>query len=146
MSHEHDQPYSQSQIVNLHIAGAAALPSPYPERGTISFEERTYEHQERHWVALIEYRVSRVQSITYVIALNRVAAIAWASDDKAIDPAEGEWWLRRDIVRRVEEDRHRSGRGIVFAPEHVPVIVVSDIATTAGQSAEYSMRPCCPDR
>ena len=133
---------SQSRIVNLHIAGAVTLPHPYPERGTISFERS----DEGYWTARLVYRASPVQTIRYIVLIQHLAAIAWASDDCPIDPAKGEWWLGRDIERRVNEDPHRSGRGIFYLAEHKAVIAQVELATTAGDAAEYASRPCCPDR
>jgi hypothetical protein len=151
---------SRQQIIQLYTGGTVPIPSPFPDVGAVSIRPDGYRLKpkgDQYSLVRVRYRVSPNQRITYVVRLEHVAAILWADDEGKVDPIHGDWWVGPEIQAQLKATSEATGStradggadiasplGIVYVNEHDPVLVQVELATTAGESTDAAIIPCCP--
>jgi hypothetical protein len=145
-----------SQTRRLYLAGTVAFPMPFPTVGKISIQPGNVTRSlrgagEGSLLVVIEEQGGFERSTIRVMMAEDVAAIFFykGEGNKVEDFENGEWMLGPAIKAEKKAERQRATarqdlkRGIVFIPEHRPVLTISETTQTAGAVGTPPMYPYC---
>jgi hypothetical protein len=151
------------QSRRLFLAGTVAFPMPFPATGVISIQKGNLhfshggEPQHATFVVVQEKPGSQRTTLR-VIRIEDVAAIffpgTWQNEsaskrvfhfargDRVEDLEQGEWFLNPEIdaakihtrLKIHVTNQDSDARGVVFVPEHRPVLSITEVTQTAGST------------
>ena len=141
------------QTRRLYLAGTTPFPMPFPTVGAISLEDGklTYSRQgpiETRLLVIVREEPGSEHATTRIILAKHVSAIFfYAGQGNRVDDFEnGEWVLGPYIsdekaIAKVTANfkNQRAKSGIVFVPEHRPVLTINELTKTAGAIGSQQM-------
>jgi hypothetical protein len=138
-----------SQTRRLYLAGAVAFPTPFPSVGTITVKpgEVSFAPQVKGpntLLVTVESEPGFGDATTHVMLAAHVTAIfVYKGKGNKVEDFEDGEWIVGDAIKADKPERARaetprpSRRGIVFIPEHRPVLTISECAQAAGASGSF---------
>lgn len=138
----------------LQLAGAVALPPPFPSAGLLKRDQITGGPATID-VMTITQRISAARRIVrFVRVTDIVAVFVPTNPDDPKDLHAGDWvwqgFTDNDLGNAATQAQQPlvagyPARGMVFVPGHAQVLSQDESGTTAAESAEYyALAPCCP--
>lgn len=139
----------------LQLAGTVALPPPFPSVGLLK-QEQVSGGPSSIDVLTIKQHIGASRSIVRAVKIADIVGVfVPTKPDCPGDLHAGEWvWQNvtdASLLGAASQAKQPLvmglPRGIVFVPEHAPVVTQDESGTTAAESAEYMHGPlaqCCP--
>jgi hypothetical protein len=135
------------QARRLYLAGSVAFPTPFPTVGTITTKLGDLSVSpagkgEDALLVIVDDEPGLGDATTRVMLAAHVSAIfIYKGEGNRVDDFENGEWILGSLIkadRKSEKPRtdaaraHPRRRGIVFLPEHRPVLTITECAQTAG--------------
>jgi hypothetical protein len=142
----HPPPFDRAQMRSFHLAGTVAIPTPFPEVGTLRLRPSALAYQggdEMFADDLVD--IEHVQShrlvIVRTVRLSDVAAVLLGECVNPIDLSAARWYFGPEVGEvleaRANDNTPGLMMGIAYVRESAPVLMRVEVGMTAAESVEY---------